>query len=63
MYFFLSNLSFAHLCYTNTIVPQMLIHLVAQRRAISFLGCAAQIFVYLWIGGTQCVLLAVMVYD
>ncbi|CAD7671636.1 unnamed protein product [Nyctereutes procyonoides] len=63
MYFFLRNLSFADLCLSSSIVPQVLVHFLAKRKIISFLGCMAQIVVSLMIGCTECALLAVMSYD
>ncbi|XP_004613708.2 olfactory receptor 2D3-like [Sorex araneus] len=63
MYFFLRNLSFADLCFSTTIVPQLLVHFLAKRKAISFAGCSMQIVVLLLVGCTECALLAVMSYD
>uniref|UniRef100_A0A8I3NP39 Olfactory receptor n=1 Tax=Canis lupus familiaris TaxID=9615 RepID=A0A8I3NP39_CANLF len=63
MYFFLRNLSFADLCFSTSIVPQVLVHFLAKKKMISFLGCMAQIVVSLLIGCTECALLAVMSYD
>ncbi|XP_025863943.2 olfactory receptor 2D3-like [Vulpes vulpes] len=63
MYFFLRHLSFADLCLSSSIVPQVLVHFLAKRKTISFLGCMAQIVVSLMIGCTECALLAVMSYD
>ncbi|XP_032997376.1 olfactory receptor 2D3-like [Lacerta agilis] len=63
MYFFLANLSFLDISYSTTIGPQMLIHLLSQRKTISFAGCATQMYVFLSLGITECVLYAVMAYD
>ncbi|XP_006885512.1 PREDICTED: olfactory receptor 2D3-like [Elephantulus edwardii] len=63
MYFFLRNLSFADLCFSTTIVPQLLVHFLAKRKTISFTGCSLQIVVFLLVGCTECALLAVMSYD
>ncbi|XP_052569698.1 olfactory receptor 2D3 [Peromyscus californicus insignis] len=63
MYFFLKNLSFADLCFSTSIVPQMLVHFLSQRKTISFIGCSIQIVVFLLAGCTECALLAVMSYD
>ncbi|XP_023406666.2 olfactory receptor 2D3 [Loxodonta africana] len=63
MYFFLSNLSFADLCFSTSIVPQMLIHLLVKKKMISFFRCMTQIIVFLLVGCTECALLAVMSYD
>ncbi|KAM4663686.1 uncharacterized protein O3C94_011966 [Discoglossus pictus] len=63
MYFFLSNLSFIDLCFSTTIVPKLLINTIALDKSISFLGCAAQMYFHLALGGTECIILAIMAYD
>ncbi|CAO2595402.1 Olfactory receptor 11 [Lemmus lemmus] len=67
MYFFLTNLSVIDLCYITCTVPQMLVNLLfnlgGQDKTISYTGCVVQLFMFLGLGGTECVLLAVMAYD
>ncbi|XP_072497615.1 olfactory receptor 2H2-like [Notamacropus eugenii] len=63
MYFFISNLSFLDLCFTTSCVPQLLSNLWGPEKTISFNGCAIQLFVFLALGTTECVLLAVMAFD
>ncbi|XP_043829175.1 olfactory receptor 10Q1-like [Dromiciops gliroides] len=63
MYFFLSNLSFLEICYTTTVVPLMLSNIFGAQRPIPLAGCAAQMFLFCALGGTDCFLLAVMAYD
>ncbi|KAM5299650.1 putative olfactory receptor 2W6 [Ctenodactylus gundi] len=63
MYFFLGNLSFLDLCFTTSIVPQLLWNLWGPDKSISYHGCAAQLYIYMVLGSTECVLLAVMSYD
>ncbi|XP_051835670.1 olfactory receptor 2D2-like [Antechinus flavipes] len=63
MYFFLCNLSTADLFFSTTIVPQALFNLLSRRKDISFIGCAAQLLLFLLFGCTECALLAVMSYD
>ncbi|XP_036032349.1 olfactory receptor 2H1 [Onychomys torridus] len=63
MYFFLSNLSFLDLCFTTTCVPQMLVNLWGPTKTISFLGCSVQLFIFLALGTTECILLTVMAFD
>ncbi|XP_037699614.1 olfactory receptor 2B6 [Choloepus didactylus] len=63
MYFFLANLSLLDLCYTTSTVPQMLVNLCSTRKVISYGGCVAQLFMFLALGATECVLLAVMSFD
>ncbi|NP_001377914.1 olfactory receptor family 2 subfamily H member 1 [Equus caballus] len=63
MYFFLSNLSFLDLCFTTSCVPQMLVNLWGPKKTISFLGCSVQLFTFLFLGTTECILLTVMAFD
>ncbi|KAM8971551.1 olfactory receptor 10AG1-like [Sarcophilus harrisii] len=63
MYFFLGNFSFLEICYTSVTLPKMLANLWTQDRNISFLTCAIQLCFLLTLGGTECLLLAVMAYD
>ncbi|KAM6176961.1 olfactory receptor 2W1-like [Erethizon dorsatum] len=63
MYFFLRNLSFLDLCFTTSIVPQMLVNLWGREKTISYAGCIIQLYVYMWLGSVECLLLAVMSYD
>ena len=60
MYFFLSNLSFVDLCYTTSIIPQMLVNLWGTKKSITYGGCVLQFFFALDMGATECLLLAVM---
>ncbi|KAM6154533.1 olfactory receptor 10K1 [Erethizon dorsatum] len=63
MYFFLSILSCSETCYTFVIVPKMLVDLLAEKKTISFLGCAIQMFTFLFLGCSHSFLLAAMAYD
>nr|XP_009668694.1 PREDICTED: olfactory receptor 11L1 [Struthio camelus australis] len=63
MYKFLKNLSLLEICYTTTVVPKMLANLVAERKTISFSGCMTQLYYFIFLGATECYLLAVMAYD
>ncbi|KAB1276692.1 Olfactory receptor-like protein OLF3 [Camelus dromedarius] len=63
MYFFLTNLSIVDVSYATSIVPQMLVHFLAERKGIPPVSCAAQLFFSLGLGGIEFVLLAVMAYD
>uniref|UniRef100_A0A663DWK9 Olfactory receptor family 10 subfamily Z member 1 n=2 Tax=Aquila chrysaetos chrysaetos TaxID=223781 RepID=A0A663DWK9_AQUCH len=63
MYFFLCILSFSETCYTFVIVPKMLVDLIAERKTISFLGCAVQMYFFLFLGCSHSFLLAAMGYD
>ncbi|CAO2636359.1 Olfactory receptor 2J1 [Lemmus lemmus] len=63
MYFFLTNLSFLDMCYTTSIVPQLLSNLWGPEKTISYAGCMLQLYFVLALGTTECVLLVVMSYD
>nr|XP_006111881.1 olfactory receptor-like protein OLF2 [Pelodiscus sinensis] len=63
MYFFLGNLSFCDFCYSSTIAPKMLQNFLAERKSISFIGCAVQMHVFIALADAECLLLAVMAYD
>ncbi|ELV13506.1 olfactory receptor 2B2 [Tupaia chinensis] len=63
MYFFLTNLSVLDLGYTTSTVPQMLANLRSARKLISYAGCVAQLFIFLALGSTECLLLTVMSFD
>ncbi|KAG8544735.1 hypothetical protein GDO81_021992 [Engystomops pustulosus] len=63
MYFFLSNLSLIDICFSSTVVPKILSNTISRDRSISFVGCATQMYFHLALGGTECLLLAVMAYD
>ncbi|XP_054999137.1 olfactory receptor 10AG1-like [Sorex araneus] len=63
MYFFLGNFSFLEICYVSVTIPRMLANLCTQKRTISLVACATQMCLVLTLGGTECLLLAVMSYD
>uniref|UniRef100_A0A8C0IR01 Olfactory receptor n=1 Tax=Chelonoidis abingdonii TaxID=106734 RepID=A0A8C0IR01_CHEAB len=63
MYFFLVNLSLLDIgCVTST-VPQMLKNLLAQKKAISFQGCLAQMYFFSAFLATELLLLTGMAFD
>ncbi|ELK03239.1 olfactory receptor 2W3 [Pteropus alecto] len=63
MYFFLTHLSFLDLSFTTSSIPQLLYNLSGRDKTISYTGCAIQLFLFLALGGVECLLLAVMAYD
>ncbi|XP_054999124.1 olfactory receptor 10AG1-like [Sorex araneus] len=63
MYFFLGNFSFLEISYVSITLPRMLTSLWTQKRTISLVACATQMCLVLTLGGTECLLLAVMSYD
>lgn len=64
MYFFLGNLAALEICYSSVIAPLALANLLSKKNAaISLSGCGTQMFFFVFLGGADCVLLAVMAYD
>ncbi|XP_054849748.1 olfactory receptor 2F1-like [Eublepharis macularius] len=63
MYFFLNNLSVLDICYTTSVVPQLLVHFLTNQKNISFTRCIAQLSIALFFGSIEYVLLAFMAYD
>ena len=63
MYYFLSNLSLLDICFTSSCVPQMLVNFWGPEKTISYTGCAIQLYVFLWLGATECILLVIMAVD
>nr|XP_026237630.1 olfactory receptor 12 [Urocitellus parryii] len=56
------NLSFLDLCYSSVIAPNALANFLSPK-AISFGGCATQLFFFSLLATTETFLLAVMAYD
>ncbi|NXC72312.1 O14J1 protein, partial [Anhinga anhinga] len=63
MYFFLLNLSLLDLGFISTTVPKSMANSLQDTRAISYAGCTAQIFLFLFFTGGECSLLTIMAYD
>ncbi|XP_072462335.1 olfactory receptor 2C1-like [Notamacropus eugenii] len=63
MYFFLSNLASVDLAITTSAVPQMLFNLSGADKTISYAGCVTQLYVFLWLGATEAMVLLVMAFD
>lgn len=64
MYFFLANLAFLEIAYSSTIAPLTLANLASVRKLpISLSGCGTQMFFFTVLGGSDCILLAIMAYD
>ncbi|KAG6539699.1 olfactory receptor [Crotalus adamanteus] len=63
MYLFLSHLSFLETWYISVTVPKLLINFLATDKSISYVGCMAQLYFFISLACTECVLLAVMAYD
>ncbi|KAM6037303.1 olfactory receptor 14C36-like [Chlamydotis macqueenii] len=63
MYFFLLNLSVLHLGCISTTVPKAMANSLWDTRAISYSGCAAQVFFLFFLMSAEYCLLTVMAYD
>ncbi|XP_047386400.1 olfactory receptor 18-like [Sciurus carolinensis] len=63
MYFFLSNLSLADICFTSTTIPKMIVDIQIHRRVISYVGCLTQMSILILFGCLDSLLLTVMAYD
>ncbi|XP_074023913.1 olfactory receptor 14J1-like [Numenius arquata] len=63
MYFFLLNLSVLDLGSISTTVPKSMANSLWDTRAISYWGCAAQLFFFFFCIGAEFYLLTVMSYD
>nr|XP_001114725.2 olfactory receptor 6P1 [Macaca mulatta] len=63
MYFFLGHLSFLELWYINVTIPQLLAAFLTQDSRVSYVGCMTQLYFFIALACTECVLLAVMAYD
>lgn len=63
MYFFLCNLSLIDIFYSSRTVPKLLMDLLSSNRRISLIACGVQVYAGLFLGGTECLLLALMAYD
>lgn len=63
MYFFLGHLSFLELWYINVTIPRLLGAFLTQDGRVSYIGCMTQLYFFIALACTECVLLAVMAYD
>ncbi|XP_064903982.1 olfactory receptor 14C36-like [Columba livia] len=63
MYFFLLNLSVIDLGYISTTVPKSMDNSLWDTRAISYTGCAAQVFLFVFLASAEYWLLTIMSYD
>ncbi|XP_030046122.1 olfactory receptor 1009-like [Microcaecilia unicolor] len=63
MYFFLFHLSVLDICYSSAITPITLQTFLVEKKTISFLGCALQLYFYAAFATVECFLLSVMAFD
>ncbi|XP_040399759.1 olfactory receptor 14J1-like [Cygnus olor] len=63
MYFFLLNLALLDLGCISTTLPKAMANALLDTRAISYQGCAAQVFLFAFLVGAEYSLLTIMAYD
>ncbi|XP_067393739.1 olfactory receptor 2AG2-like, partial [Emydura macquarii macquarii] len=62
MYFFLANLSFLDIGCANTTMPQLLFHFLSRKKRLSYAGSLTQMYIFLFLGITKCILYAMTAY-
>uniref|UniRef100_A0A8D2C3C9 G-protein coupled receptors family 1 profile domain-containing protein n=1 Tax=Sus scrofa TaxID=9823 RepID=A0A8D2C3C9_PIG len=63
MYFFLSHLAFSDVCFSSVTVPKMLTNMQTQDQSISYAGCIAQMYFFIFFTVLDDFLLTSMAYD
>ncbi|XP_074994806.1 olfactory receptor 14C36-like [Calonectris borealis] len=63
MYFFLLNLSILDLGCISTTVPKSMVNSLWDTKVISYSGCAAQLFLFVFLISAEFYLLTIMAYD
>ncbi|XP_048785766.1 olfactory receptor 14J1-like [Lagopus muta] len=63
MYFFLLNLALLDLGCISTTLPKAMANALWDTRHISYTGCAAQVFFFLFFISAECCILTIMSYD
>ncbi|XP_006260563.1 olfactory receptor 5F1-like [Alligator mississippiensis] len=63
MYFFLSHLSFIDFCHSSNTIPKALSNVLLGRKAIPYIGCIVQLYLFIALITSECFLLAMMAYD
>uniref|UniRef100_A0A8D1FCE8 G-protein coupled receptors family 1 profile domain-containing protein n=1 Tax=Sus scrofa TaxID=9823 RepID=A0A8D1FCE8_PIG len=63
MYFFLSHLAYSDVSFSSVTVPKMLMNMQTQDQSISYAGCIAQMYFFIFFTGLDDFLLASMAYD
>ncbi|XP_038626592.1 olfactory receptor 14A16-like, partial [Tachyglossus aculeatus] len=63
MYFFLRNLSILDLCLISITVPNSIHNSLTDKRSISLMGCAIQVFSVVWFASSELFVLTAMSYD
>ncbi|XP_067397542.1 olfactory receptor 14A16-like [Emydura macquarii macquarii] len=63
MYFFLMNLSILDLGSISVTIPKSMVNSLMNTRSISYSGCVAQVFFFLFFASANFALLTIMAYD
>ncbi|XP_054446696.1 olfactory receptor 6C75 [Pteronotus mesoamericanus] len=63
MYYFLRNFSVLEILFTSVCIPRFLVTIVTGDRTISYNGCVAQLFFFIFFGVAEFYFLAAMSYD
>ncbi|XP_078502981.1 olfactory receptor 8U1-like [Lissotriton helveticus] len=63
MYFLISNLAFVDTCFSSDLMPRLLANFLLERNVISFPECGIQLFVFVYMGGLEVLMLVAMAYD
>ncbi|XP_036992904.2 olfactory receptor 7A17-like [Artibeus jamaicensis] len=63
MYFFLSNLSLADICFISTTIPKMLLNIQTLNKAITYAECLTQMYFFVLFAVLDILLLTVIAYD
>ncbi|XP_069083574.1 olfactory receptor 13G1-like [Pleurodeles waltl] len=63
MYFFLVNLALLDICFTSSVIPNMMVILLSETKSMSYWGCMAQMFLLSAALGTELLLVTVMAFD
>ncbi|XP_076991549.1 olfactory receptor 14C36-like [Tamandua tetradactyla] len=63
MYFFLRTLSVLDMCYISVTIPKACVIFLLDSRVISIAGCAAQIFLAIFLAFSELLLLTIMAHD
>ncbi|XP_007957126.1 olfactory receptor 14A16-like [Orycteropus afer afer] len=63
LHFFLKNLSLIDVCYISVTIPKSIMNSLSNSHSIYLPGCALQVFLVMFLAGTEYALLMVMSYD
>nr|DBA19196.1 TPA: hypothetical protein GDO54_015063 [Pyxicephalus adspersus] len=63
MYLFLCNLSVIDICYTTTIVPNLLYILLSGNNTISYTQCFIQMYIFFLVNSNEAMVILTMAYD